>query len=155
MYNEWSLNEFYHGITDPELEKDIARLETVISEFKAAVASLSKEEPLRSLRRTIEIEEEMSVLIRKLGGYFHLRRCVNSSDTQGAGYSTKIQNLAASKTKETVMLQKYIASLENLDEIIADDDVLSAYRFRFEQIRTSASHKLSDEAEHVFAMKMK
>ena len=151
MYNEWSLNEFYHGITDPELEKDIARLETVISEFKAAVDSLSKEEPLRSLRRTIEIEEEMSVLIRKLGGYFHLRRSTNSSDAEGARYSTKIQNLAASKTKETVMFQKYIASRENLDELIADDDILSAYRFRFEQIRKTASHKLSDEAENVFA----
>lgn len=151
MYNEWSLNEFYCGITDPALEKDIARLETVINEFKAAVVALSKEDPRQSLRRTIEIEEEMSVLIRKLGGYFHLRRSVNSTDAEGARYATKVQNLAASKTKETVMLQKYIAGIDDLDEVIADDDVLSAYRFRFEQIRKNASHKLSDEAEHVFA----
>ena len=151
MYNEWSLKEFYCGIADPALEKDIDRLETVINEFKSAVGSLSKEDPRKSLRRTIELEEEMSVLIRKLGGYFHLRRSTNSSDAEGARYSTKIQNLAAGKTKETVMFHKYIAGLENLDELIADDDVLSAYRFRFEQIRKTASHKLSDEAENVFA----
>ncbi len=151
MYNEWSLHAFYNGIHDPELEKDISRLESVIREFRSAVASLSKEDARGCLRRTVEIEEEMSVLIRKLGGYFHLRRSVNSADAEGAKYSTKIQNLAAGKTKETVMLQKFIASLDDIDGVIGDDELLSEYKFRFAQIRKNAAHKMSDEAENVFA----
>ena len=151
MYNEWSLRAFYNGIHDPELEKDISRLEAVIQEFKTAVASLSKEDPRGCLRRAVEIEEEMSVLIRKLGGYFHLRRSTNSADAEGAKYSTKIQNLAAGKTKETVMLQKFIASLDGIEDVIGDDELLSEYKFRFAQIRKNAAHKMSDEAENVFA----
>ena len=151
MYNEWSLNEFYHGITDPALEQDLSRLETVIGDFKAAVTSLPEKEPREALRDAVALEEEMALLIRKLSGYFHLRRSTNSADTEGARYSTKVHNLAVSKTKESVMLQKYIAGLENIDEIIAEDEMLSAYGFRFEQIRKNASHKLSDEAENVFA----
>ena len=151
MYNEWSLHAFYNGIHDPELEKDISRLEAVIQEFKTAVASLSKEYPRGCLRRAVEIEEEMSVLIRKLGGYFHLRRSTNSADAEGAKYSTKIQNLAAGKTKETVMLQKFIASLDGMEDVIGDDELLSEYKFRFAQIRKNAAHKMSDEAENVFA----
>lgn len=151
MYNEWSLNEFYQGITDPALEKDISRLETVIKDFKDAVASLPKENSLQNLRKTMEIEEEMALLARKLGGYFHLRRSTNSADAEGARYSTKIQNLIASKTKESVMFQKYIANLENLDKWISEDDLLSEYRFRFEQMKKIVSHQMSDEAENVFA----
>ncbi len=151
MYNEWSLDVFYHGIDDPALEKDMARLEAVIGEYKEAVASLTKEDALMCLRQTIAIEEEMAVLMRKLSGYFSLRRSANSADTEGAKYSTKIQNLVAGKTKESVIFQKYIASLENLDEIIAQDELLSAYKFHFDQIKKAASHKLSDEAETVFA----
>ena len=55
MYNEWSLHAFYNGIHDPELEKDISRLEAVIREFRSAVASLSKEDARGCLRRTVEI----------------------------------------------------------------------------------------------------
>ncbi len=151
MYNEWSLNAFYHGIDDPALKTDMERLEAVIGEFKASVASLTKEDALACLRRTVAIEEEMAVLMRKLSGYFSLRRSANSADIEGAKYSTKIQNLVAGKTKESVIFQKYIASLENLDELIAEDEMLSAYGFHFAQIKKSASHKLSDEAENVFA----
>ena len=151
MYNEWSLNDFYNGIHDPVLGKDISRLEEVIREFKNAVASLNKEAPRESLRHAIVIEEEMSVLIRKLGGYFHLRRSVNSSDAEGAKYSTVVQNLAAGKTKETVMLQKFIADIEDIDGLIDGDELLTEYKFRLKQIKNIAAHKMSDEAENVFA----
>ncbi len=151
MYNEWSLNDFYNGIHDPVLGKDISRLEEVIREFKNAVASLDKEAPRESLRHAIVIEEEMSVLIRKLGGYFHLRRSVNSSDAEGAKYSTVVQNLAAGKTKETVMLQKFIADIEDIDGLIDGDELLTEYKFRLKQIKNIAAHKMSDEAENVFA----
>lgn len=151
MYNEWSLNAFYMGTNDPTLEKDMKRLEEIVGEYKSAVASLTKEDALMCLHRTIAIEEEMAVLIRKLSGYFHLRRSTNSSDSEGAKYSTKIQNLVASKAKESVIFQKYIASLENIDEIIAKDEMLSAYKFRFAEIRKATTHKLSDDAENVFA----
>ena len=151
MYNEWSLDVFYHGIDDPKLGEDMAKLENVIRTFKETVNSLTQETVASSLRRVIELEEEMSLLIRRLSGYFSLRRSANSADTEGAKYSTKIQNLTASKTKESVMLQKYIAGIENLDEIIEKDDLLREYTFHFQQIKNAASHKLSDEAENVFA----
>ena len=151
MYNEWSLDVFYHGIDDPKLGEDMTKLENVIRTFKETVNSLTQETVASSLRRVIELEEEMSLLIRRLSGYFSLRRSANSADTEGAKYSTKIQNLTASKTKESVMLQKYIAGIENLDEIIEKDDLLREYTFHFQQIKNAASHKLSDEAENVFA----
>ncbi len=151
MYNEWSLDELYRGVDDPALLRDMEKLKEVICEYKQTAGSPPTENVCAYLRHVIEIEETMSVLIRRLNGYFHLRRSVNSADAQGAGYMTKIRTLAASKTKESVIFQKYVGSLENLDELIAADPVLSEYAFYFHRIQNAVSHKMTEEAETVFA----
>jgi pepF/M3 family oligoendopeptidase len=151
MYNEWSLSAFYLGTDDPSLEKDMARLEELIGKFRLAVNALSHSDLQKSLHNTVEIEEEISVLARKLGSYFNLRRSAHSPDTEGAKYSTRLQNIMTRKTKETVILQKFIGSIEDIDAVICGDALLEAYRFRFSQIKENASHKLSDDAEDVFA----
>lgn len=151
MYNEWSLDVFYKGIDDPKLAQDMERLQEVIGIYKETVNGLTKEDPRVSLRSVVEIGEEMSVLSRRLSGYFSLRRSANSSDSEGAAYMTKIQALSASTAKESVMFQKYVGSLENLDEAIGSDELLCQYRFYFHQMKNAVSHKMGDEAEAVFA----
>lgn len=150
MYNEWSLDAFYKGTSDPALACDMARLEEVICAYKQTAGNPTGD-ARAFLRRVIEIAEEMSLLMRKLSGYFSLRRSANSADSEGAGYMTKIQTLSASTTKEAVIFQKYVGTLENLDEIIAGDELLSQYTFYFHQMQKAVSHKLGDEAEAVFA----
>ena len=151
MYNEWSLNAFYLGTDDPALEKDMARLEELIDKFKTSVSALSRSNLQASLHQTIEIQEEISVLVRKLGSYFNLRRSAHSPDTEGAKYSTRLQNIMTKKTKETVILQKFIGSIEDIDAAICGDELLESYRFHLSEIKENASHKLSDDAEDVFA----
>lgn len=151
MYNEWSLDAFYLGTDDPALERDMALLEKRISDFKNAVAALSAEDARACLKKTVAIEEDIALLARKLGGYFSLRRSAHSPDPEGAKYSTRMQNLMTTQTKESVIFQKFIGSIEDIDAVISGDEMLEAYRFRFSQIKKNASHKLSDEAEDVFA----
>ena len=151
MYGNWSLQAFYKDIHDPNIETDISHLNELLNEFKESVRKLSSENIRDSLRKTIEAEEKISALSRKLGTYFHLRRSVNSRDTESAKFSTRLQNLMALKTKESIAFQKFIAAIEDLDTVIKGDEVLESYRFRFLQIKNAVSHKLSDEAEDVFA----
>ncbi|MBR4888007.1 MAG: peptidase M3 [Clostridia bacterium] len=151
MYNEWSLDVLYKGTSDPALQADMTRLEEVIAAYKAAVNALDSAAPAASLRKVVEINEEMTVLTRRLAGFFSLRRSANSADTEGAAYMTKIQGMMASTAKESVMFQKFAGKLENLDEVIAGDELLSQYKFYFEEIKNDVSHKMSDEAEALFA----
>jgi len=151
MYNEWSLDVLYKGIDDPALAEGMTRLEELIAAYKAAVGELDAANAAASLRKVIEIREEMTVLVRRLGGYFSLRRSANSADTEGAAYTTRIQNLATSIAREAVVFQKFIGELENIDEIIAEDEVLSAYKFYFHEAQEEIAHTMSDEAEAIFA----
>ncbi len=151
MYNEWSLDALYKGIDDPGLGEDIARLEALAAEYKAAVAALDADDACNTIRKVVELSEESAILNRRLGGYFSLRRSANSRDSEGAAYSTRIQALGTSTAKEEVVFQKFVGSIENLDAIIASDELLSQYKFYFSQIKNAVSHKMGDEAEAVFA----
>lgn len=151
MNSEWSLDVLYKGTQDPALQADIEKLQQQIDSYKELIASLGSEAPAVTLRKVVEAKEELQVLQRRLMGYFSLRRSANSSDSEGAAYQTKLQNMTAGLSKENVIFEKYVGQLENLDEILDSDDVLKQYHFYFQQVRQSVSHKISDEGEDVFA----
>lgn len=151
MYNRWSLDALYLGMDDPKLAGDIARYESLINEYKKTVDSLTGDNKAEELRAVIGITEDIAVTSRRLGSFFSLRRSTDSSDTAVAGYMTKLSALSASATRETVLFQKYVGAIEDIDAVIADDEVLSQYGFYFKRIRDAVSHKLGDEAEAVMA----
>lgn len=151
MYNTWSLDVLYRGIDDPKLASDMERFEKLISLLSESVAALDKENAAVSLRRVIDVKEELTVLVRRLAGYFSLRRSADSADAEGASYQTKISGMIASTTKDNVMFEKFAGSLENLDSIIESDEVLSQYKFYFKEIKNDISHMMSDEAEALYA----
>lgn len=151
MYNNWSLDVLYRGIDDPNLASDMERFEKLIKSLGEAVAALDKNEAAKTLRSVIEVKEELTVLAHRLAGYFSLRRSANSGDSEGASYQTKIFSLIASTTKDNVIFEKFAGSLEDLDSVLESDELLSQYKFYFEEIKNDTSHKMSDEAEALFA----
>ncbi len=151
MYNEWSLDIFYRGIDDPAFSSDMSKLEEAVREYKKIIASLSYDETAKTLRQIIDIKECMTVLTRRLMGYMSLRRATNSSDTEVSLPQTKLGMLMASTAKENVIFEKYVGGIEDIENVITSDDVLTQYRFYFSEIKDSVSHNMSDEAEDVFA----
>ncbi|MBO5110580.1 MAG: M3 family oligoendopeptidase [Clostridia bacterium] len=151
MYNEWSLDSFYKGIDDPALLADMAKLESTIGAYNQAAEALDAADARASLRRVLELEEEITVAISRVAGYFSLRRSANSGDVEGAKYLTKIQALGASTTRASALLRKFVGELADLDGVIGDDALLGEYRFMLNELKASAAHRLSDEAEVVFA----
>ena len=151
MYNEWSLDVFYKGIDDPALSADMEKLEQITAKYKNAVAALNFEDVSASLRQIIDLKEQITLLVRRLAGYFSLRRSANNADSEVSVPMTRVQTLMAGLAKENVMFEKYVGKIENLDEILEGDEVLSQYKFYFEEIKEAVSHNMSDEAEDVFA----
>ncbi len=151
MYNEWSLDVFYKGVDDPAFASDIAKLEDAVKQYKSLIASLSYDDTAKTLRQIIDLKETVTVTVRRLMGYMSLRRSTNSADTEVSIPQTKLQMLLSSTAKENVMFEKYVGGIEDIDAVISKDDVLSQYKFYFNEIKESVSHNMSDEAEEVFA----
>ena len=85
--------------------------------------------PAKSLRCIIDIKEELSLLVRRLSGFFSLRRSTNAADTAGAAYTTKISAMLASTAKENVIFEKFVGNIEDIDSVINSDEILSQYKF--------------------------
>ncbi|MBE6584711.1 MAG: M3 family oligoendopeptidase [Ruminococcaceae bacterium] len=151
MYNEWSLDVFYKGIDDPALAADMEKLEATVAKCKQAVTALNYDDTAKTLCEMIDIKETITLLVRRLAGYFSLRRSANSGDTEVSAYMTKIQMMMASLARENVAFEKYVGGIEDIDAIIAGNEVLEAYKFYFSEIKASVSHNMSDDAEDVFA----
>ena len=151
MYNEWSLDIFYHGADDPALATDMEKLESLIARYNEAAEALTYEDTVGSLTRVLEVEEEVTVTVSRIAGYFSLRRSANSGDVEGAKYLTKIQTLTASTTKASALLRKFVGGIEDLDAITEASSYLKEYAFLLRRWKDAASHQLSDEAEVVFA----
>ena len=66
MYNEWSLDIFYKGIDDPALVADMAKLEETVAKVKETTASLTYDDPAKTLREMIDLKEALTVLVRRL-----------------------------------------------------------------------------------------
>ena len=151
MYNEWNLDALYKGVDDPKIQSDLARLEEVIALYKKTTAELDPAKPAESIRTALLVNEELSVLVRRLSTFFSLRRSANNNDSAGAAYMTRIQALAASVAKESVMFEKFVGAVEDLDAVIESDELLREYRFLLEETAKSVSHKMTDEEEALFA----
>ncbi len=151
MYNEWSLDVFYKGIDDPAFIRDAERLEELINANKSFVQTLNYDDPAKALRQMIDNKEEIMLLTRRLMGYMSLRRSANTNDTEVSVPQTKLRMLLASTAKVNVMFEKYVGGIEDIESVIAKDEVLSQYKFYFNEIKESVSHNMSDEAEDVFA----
>jgi len=151
MYNEWSLNALYQGLDDPALAADMTALEAVTEEYKELIASLPALETADALHRVMETKERLTLLVRRLGSFFSLRRSANSADVAGAAYQTKISSLMASIAREHVVFEKYVAAIDDLEPYFAADPMLAEYRFCFAEMCYSVRHSMSDAAEEVFA----
>ena len=151
MYDRWSLDVFYKGIDDPKIESDLAKLESLNAEYRNTVNSAALDNPKETLRTIMELKEELLNLSNCLYVYFRLRRSANGSDKEGDPYRTRIQKLLSANAKEDVLFKDYVGSIDNLEDVIKSDGLLSEYAFYFKEIKESLEHNMSSDGEYVFS----
>lgn len=151
MYDKWSLDVFYSGVDDPKLEKDLELLESLNGKYKKAVASADTSSPAQSIRRIIELKEEITNVTNRLFVYFRLRRSADSGDKEGNPYRSRIQKLMSECTVDDVRFKSFVGKVTDLDAVIKGDDLLSEYEFYLNNIKSSLKHTLGEEGEDVFA----
>lgn len=151
MYDKWSLDVFYKGVDDPNIEKDFIRLEELIGKYRIALASAEKRNVRTSLHEIMDIKEQMSDVTNRLYVYFRLRRSANNTDKEGAPYRTRIQELMTSTAKDDVVFKRFVGGISNLEGVIKGDPLLEEYGFYLNDIKKELNHSLSEEGEQVFS----
>ena len=151
MNKEWSLEALYKGFEDEAFLSDFQQLKDLISEFKNYVKNMDKDQGEKEIPSIINYLEEYTLLSSKLFSYLSLRQSTNTTDSETTALIQNLEELISSISKEEAIVKKYIASVDNLEEIIEKEDKLKEYEFLFQEIKIQAAHTLSDEVEEVIA----
>ena len=151
MNKEWSLDRLYTGYDDPKFAADEAEMDSLIAEMTAYSKDLSGD-PAEVLHRCIELNQKLELVVSNLYSYASLQMSTNTSDAASAAasgrFSQKLSALAAPRTA----LVKYVASLQDLDEVIARDELLKEHEYYLKNIKDEAEHTLSPEVEEVISL---
>lgn len=151
MNKEWSLDALYKSFQDENFESDFQKLKDLIKDFKNHVSTLDESNPQNEVKTLISFLENINLTARKLGSYIFLRQATNTTDSETTALLQKLEELLSDISKEEAIVKKYVARVENLDEIIEKDDKLKEYDFLFKEMKIEAAHTLSDDVEEVIA----
>ena len=147
MNSEWSLKELYSGYDDPEFLADIGRLEECVAEYIKMAGELNRAQAAQSIHNQILASDAVTELFYKLHSFCSLNESVNSADKQAADYLEKIIKILQEQTKASVTFEKFVADVDDLEGVIASDELLSEYAYLLMRIKEGAAHNLSEETE--------
>lgn len=150
MNKEWLLDSLYKSFQDEAFTLDVALLSEKADTLKTYITNLSSKGTKEELKTVIGYMEEFSVLFDKLYSYTSLRQATNTTDSETTSLIGKLEKVHSSIAKEMSILDKYIAGIENLDELLKEED-LKGYDYYLNVIKENAKYTLSDDVEEVIA----
>lgn len=151
MNQEWSLDKLYKGYDDPAFIRDMEALPEKIEAYRQMAASLGEGDVKEQLIAALKAEEELSLFLGRLELFPDLKSEANTADEQAAAFKAKIAMQRSTLKKDRTAVEKWIASIGGLQELIDGDAFLKEYEYFLLQIKKNAAHLLSDEVEDVVA----
>nr|WP_308742120.1 M3 family oligoendopeptidase [uncultured Anaerocolumna sp.] len=151
MKKEWSLDALYKGYQDEAFQNDFKQMKELITAIKDYVGTLADIKPAEALISLINYLEKYELVFKRLYVYLALRQSTNTTDSETAALIGRLEEINSTLSKEKAMINKYIGTIPNLDQIISENEKLKNYDFMLHEIRREAKHTLSDDVEEVIA----
>ena len=149
---EWDLTPLYASFDSPDFQRDIKRFEELIkdlvkwTEENLKDTSDAPRKVEEFLKRYIEIEE----IGDKVGHYAFLTMSVEADNEDAARYADRVQVIASLLTPAMVRFERFLASLESLDEVL-NTPLAKEHEYWLRKRREHASRLLTEKEEEVIA----
>ena len=151
MKDVWNLDRIYKGFEDPAFAADMDTLRALVKQYNAFAEGLESMEALAGLRQGIELEEKLMQLFMKLISYAQLRQSVSTRDSECGSRLGQVMQLLSTIAGAEATWKAWAAKQEGLMDIVAGDELLKEYIFRFENLRKESVHLLGSLGEEIAA----
>lgn len=145
----WDLKDFYLGFDDPNYQKDIKRLELLISDYLQLPSLMSQLKELEVLLKYIEINQEMVKLVRTLTSFNSLTRSTDVSNQQALLNLAQLSKMLNETTQTSVLFTRYLSSVE-LEKYL-NNDIIKDNFFQLNKIKESSKHLLTEQEEILYS----
>ena len=152
MNSEWSLDVLYTGYDSPEFQADLKAADEAVGEVNAFAGKLGELPVLEALRGAIDLQEKTDGIFFRLFEYCGLKSSVNTKDPEAAAYLGQLMAKSSATTKATTLFEKFVASIDDLDAVTAQDEKLKDYAYMLRCIKDNSKYLLSEEAEEIMAL---
>ena len=152
----WSLSELYPSLEGDDFKRDIEKLDTSINEINKWVEEVIKDKNdiLNKLEEYIKRYSHFKALSYSLQIYLELSLSVNTKDELALKYSDILQNMMTGIVKASTKMERWINTIENIDNYINGSEVLKEHEFFLKEIIKKGKYLLSDNEEEIIS-KMK
>ncbi|MBR5225262.1 MAG: M3 family oligoendopeptidase [Clostridia bacterium] len=146
MKTNWDLTVFYKDFDDPEFKADLAALEGNI----AAFAKLIDEDlgtDLNKIRCLIAEFEHLGTLLERLRMMVSMTLACEAGHEKANAANAQLRRAFVSVEQAENALSRYLASVENLGELIAQDEMLKKNDYFLLRSAEDAKHTLPENLE--------
>ena len=120
----WDLSVFYKDFNDPQLRADIDAVKEILA---GADALFSGSDCVKTkLEKMIASEEEVSRLLNDAFGFIMLTLAVDATNEDALRLQGEMSQLMVSVQLNSSKFARFVGGVENLDEVIAQSEVLTA-----------------------------
>ena len=146
MNTEWDLSIYYQSFSDPKIEEDFASLDRLMKESAGVLqsADLSDTEKLKAFA---EKSEQISALVEALGNYAQLTLSVDATNQDAEKMSDRLMQKSVELTMLNSSFVRFVASVDQLEEMIDSDAELKKIGFSILQSKKEAAHLVPESME--------
>ena len=146
---DWDLTDLYPSPDAPEVERDLAWLETACADFAASYEGKLASLDAAGLLACVQAYEAIDIVAGRLMSYAGLRYYQNTMDSERAKFMADAQDEVTTSTTPLVFFSLEFNRLDeaHLAGLLAANADLARYKPVFDRMRAMRPHQLSDELE--------
>lgn len=153
MDMRWSLDELYTSFESPNFKNDTIKVNELVNEIREwSKDNLNTDyNAVGKIVHFLNAEIEFSHVFSKLMTYASLTSSVDARNEEALKTIDKLQVKYNELTEPSVNFEKWVSSLDNLEEIINSSELLKEHNFYLNQIVNKSKYLLSEDQEVLIA----
>ncbi|WP_161937270.1 M3 family metallopeptidase, partial [Tepidibacillus decaturensis] len=156
MKMRWSLDVLYPSFDSDAFKQDLTKCTEGIRQIKkwTKINLSNQEEPVKKLEKYITTQNDFLHLYSRLHSFAQLTLSVEAKNEKALKTLEKLETMSTELAEPTVQFQKWLGSLNNLDQLISSSEILKEHRFYLLEQANKNQYLLSEQEEVILA-KMK
>lgn len=143
---QWDLTRLYKSFNDPAFAADMAAAEKMTGDL-AAMFSSPKADDLEQLKSLINAFNALQEVTAKLRSYVSLTLSTEAENEEALAVNDRMQSFFVRIRQQYSAFNRYVGSLENLEEMIKKDELLNEHAFMLRETAAEARHTIDPALE--------
>lgn len=153
MNLNWKLDGLFSSFESKKFKSELKKCEELSNDFNNYVKKLleSNKTSTEKIEDYFKNSIESIKVFSPVGNFAHLSFSTNSSNTDALSVLQKLQNFEAKTVSGTVIFEKWIASLNDVDKIINKSEFLKEHKYLIKEIIKKSNYSLDEKTESIIA----